>query len=161
MWLFVKNVIFTLLVPATVAFFLPLTLFSQPIAWPAQWDLRSIAGIVIVGFGVAIYFWSLWAFSVIGRATPAPIDAPKFVVLDGPFRYVRNPFYIGVVTAILGEALFFADSRFAIHAAIVALVFHLFVVLVEEPSLSQQFGASYARYKATVGRWLPGRPYAP
>jgi protein-S-isoprenylcysteine O-methyltransferase Ste14 len=80
-------------------------------------------------------------------------------VVSGLFKYVRNPFYVGVLTFILGEALFFWDWGVLVYAIVVALGFHLFVIAVEEPSLRDQFGDSYTRYKNAVRRWLPGRPY--
>jgi protein-S-isoprenylcysteine O-methyltransferase Ste14 len=161
MWLFMKNLLFTVFVPGVIAYFVPLRFLVRDPAMPAEWGVNHIFGLALAAIGTAIYFWALWAFSVIGRATPAPIDAPKFVVLSGPFRYVRNPFYIGVVTAILGEALFFFEWRIAAYAGIVAPGFHLFVVFYEEPSLKRQFGEAYLEYKAAVRRWIPGKPYRP
>jgi protein-S-isoprenylcysteine O-methyltransferase Ste14 len=161
MWLFIKNLLFTLILPGTIAVYVPLGWLVRDVSWPERPGLQHIAGLLLIATGAAIYFRCLWEFSVVGRATPAPIDAPKFVVRSGPFRYVRNPFYIGVVTFILGEAVFLADWRVAAYAAVVALGFHAFVVLVEEPSLEHQFGDAYLQYQKAVRRWIPGKPYSP
>jgi protein-S-isoprenylcysteine O-methyltransferase Ste14 len=161
MWLFIKNLLFTLIVPGTIAVYIPLGLIGRDASWPERLASQHVAGLLLIAIGAAIYFRCLWEFWVVGRATPAPIDPPKFVVRSGPFRYVRNPFYVGVVTFILGEAVFFADWRIAFYAAVVALGFHMFVIAVEEPSLEEQFGEAYLKYKKAVRRWIPGRPYTP
>jgi protein-S-isoprenylcysteine O-methyltransferase Ste14 len=161
MWLFIKNLLFTLILPGAIAVYVPLGYLARDLSWAGQLGVEHIAGLLLIAIGAAIYVRCLWEFAVVGRATPAPIDAPKFVVRTGPFRYVRNPFYIGVVSFIIGEALFFAEWRIAVYALIVALGFHTFVLLVEEPSLQDQFGETYLKYKRAVRRWIPGRPYSP
>jgi protein-S-isoprenylcysteine O-methyltransferase Ste14 len=161
MWLFIKNLLFTLVLPGTIAVYIPLGWIVRDASWPERLGIQHVAGLVLIAIGAVIYFRCLWEFAVVGRATPAPIDAPRFVVRSGPFRYVRNPFYIGVVTFILGEAVFFGTWSLVIYAAIVALGFHLFVLIVEEPSLERQFGEAYLHYKKAVRRWIPGSPYSP
>jgi len=101
----------------------------------------------------------VWDFAVIGRGTPAPIDAPKVLVVRGLFKYVRNPIYIGVSLVNLGWATYFASRAVLVYALMVAFAFHLFVVLVEEPSLRRLFGESYEDYRRSVRRWLPGNPW--
>jgi protein-S-isoprenylcysteine O-methyltransferase Ste14 len=105
--------------------------------------------------GAAIYFWCAWDFTFAGKGTPAPIYPPKELVATGLYRYVRNPMYAGILTLLLGEALFFASWRLLEYAGFVFLAFHLFVTLYEEPALRQKFGDSYKRYCATVSRWIP------
>jgi protein-S-isoprenylcysteine O-methyltransferase Ste14 len=63
--------------------------------------------------------------------------------------------YVGVVTMILGQALWFGSTSVLIYAAAVGLAFHARVVLFEEPRLTRMFGAAYADYCAYVPRWLP------
>jgi protein-S-isoprenylcysteine O-methyltransferase Ste14 len=76
-------------------------------------------------------------------------------VISGLYRYVRNPMYVGVVSIILGEALVLGSGGVLIYAAVVALGFHLFVVLYEEPTLRRTYGAQYDGYCTLVRRWLP------
>ena len=90
-----------------------------------------------------------------GHGTPAPFAPPRRLVVGGPFRYVRNPAYLCAVSIIAGQGLFLASTSVLVYAAVVALVFHLFVVLYEEPTLRETFGAEYVAYCREVPRWIP------
>ena len=105
--------------------------------------------------GTSTYLWCLWDFATFGRGTPAPIDAPKRLVVRGLYRYVRNPMYIGVLLVVIGWALYFASSVLLGYTAAIGLAFHLFVALYEEPALRKAFGAEYERYSSEVNRWVP------
>jgi protein-S-isoprenylcysteine O-methyltransferase Ste14 len=63
--------------------------------------------------------------------------------------------YVGVLAVVAGEGLLFESPAVLLWGAGLAVCFHLFVVLVEEPSLVRRFGAEYDRYRAHVRRWLP------
>lgn len=152
MALLVKNLLFTVLVPGTVAVAVPLTLARgrAPAAGP------GLAGAVaLLAIGAALYAWCVWDFATFGRGTPAPIDAPKKLVVRGLYRYTRNPMYVGVLAVILGWAALFRAASVAAYAVAVATCFHLFVVLYEEPHLRAEFGGAYDAYRARVARWLP------
>lgn len=154
MALLLKNLVFTLVVPGTVAVFVPLRIAdgcSVPSGWAAALAFPAFA------LGGAIYAWCVWDFASFGRGTPAPIDAPKKLVVRGLYRYTRNPMYVGVLAVISGWALLFRAGSLVLYAALVATVFHLFVVLYEERHLQRTFGPGYDAYCAQVGRWLPRR----
>ncbi len=68
---------------------------------------------------------------------------------------MRNPIYIGIVLIILGEALLFDSIPLAGYAVLLLALFHLRVVLHEEPQLRKKFGSSYVEYCAAVPRWVP------
>jgi len=102
-----------------------------------------------------MYFWCAWEFAVRGLGTPAPIAPTKYLVVSGLHRYIRNPMYIGVALAILGEAALFCAPNLAEYAALMLLIAHTFVVFYEEPTLHRQFGESYEEYRRTVPRWIP------
>ncbi|HYY05838.1 MAG TPA: methyltransferase, partial [Candidatus Limnocylindria bacterium] len=70
-----------------------------------------------------------------GHGTPAPFAPPRRLVVSGPFRYVRNPAYLCAVSIIVGQGLFLGSASVLVYAVVVALAFHLFVVLYEEPTL--------------------------
>ena len=101
------------------------------------------AGIAIVVAGAALALWCVLAFAVIGRGTPAPFDAPRRLVVRGPYRFVRNPMYIGAALALAGAALFYRSLALIGFTAAFMLVTHLFAVLYEEPTLRRTFGAEY------------------
>jgi protein-S-isoprenylcysteine O-methyltransferase Ste14 len=152
MVLLLKNLLFTALVPGTVAVLGPwLVAGDRP---PGSGAPRVVA-LLLLGLGGAIYGWCVWDFASFGRGTPAPLDAPKKLVVRGLYRFVRNPMYVGVLSVILGFAALFQTASLVVYAALVASCFHAFILLYEEPHLEREFGAEYAAYKARAGRWLP------
>jgi protein-S-isoprenylcysteine O-methyltransferase Ste14 len=80
---------------------------------------------------------------------------PTEFVVRGLFRYVRNPMSLGALTMMLGLALFCRSISILLFCALLFLVVHIFVVLVEEPGLENRFGDAYRQYKISVNRWLP------
>src|SRR5574342_223709 len=124
MRLVLKNVLFTLVVPGTVAVYAPLLIAGDFV--PAR-GLPFIVALVLLTTGGAIYAWCVWDFAVFGRGTPAPIDAPKRLVVRGLYRYVRNPMYVGVVTVICGWAISFWSPALVLYALCVWTCFHLVI----------------------------------
>jgi len=153
----VKTVIFTILVPGSVAVYIPRAIASDA----STPTLYSSIGFLPIALGVAIYLWCAWDFATAGQGTPAPIDAPKHLVVRGLYRFVRNPMYVGVLLILLGESLAFRSPRILVYAAIVFTFFNLFVILYEEPALKRKFGASYEEYLKKIPRWIPRRATAP
>ena len=143
MILFLKNLLFTLIVPGAVAVYAPLRLAAGREGLPSGWGAWQGVALLPLVCGGLIYFWCPWDFAAFGRGTPAPVDAPRRLVVRGLYRYVRNPMYVGVLLVIAGWALFFQSLPVLGYGAVVAMFFHLFVVAVEEPSLRGKFGRSY------------------
>jgi len=152
-WLFIKNVTFTLVIPATIVVYVPLRLLGPPAAFAAN-SVQAL-GLLPISIGAMFYFWCLWHFAHSGRGTPALIDPPKVLVTKGLFRNVRNPIYVGVSLILCGEVIWSASQTLAIYAIAVLIAFHLFVVLYEEPALRAKFGPSYEAYCRNVPRWIP------
>ena len=100
--------------------------------------------------------WCVFAFVRIGKGTPAPFDPPRRLVVRGPYRFVRNPMYIGGGLALGGAALFYESASLLAYAAAFLLAAHFFVVVYEEPTLRRGFGAEYEAYCQRVRRWRPG-----
>jgi protein-S-isoprenylcysteine O-methyltransferase Ste14 len=147
-----RTAVFTVIVPGTVAGYLPLRIVGRDGEAPSGW---SYVGVVPVAIGLLIYAWTAFDFAWTGRGTPAPIDPPRQLVVRGLYRYMRNPMYVGVLLVIVGEAALRRSWRTAEYALAVTAMFGVFVVLVEEPLLRSQFGTAYADYCARVPRWLP------
>ena len=101
MALLLKNLLFTVLVPGTVAVYIPL-LIARDLSSAS--GATFVMGLALLAIGIAIYAWCGWDFATFGRGTPAPIDAPKKLVVRGLYRYTRNPMYVGALTVILGWA---------------------------------------------------------
>ena len=154
--LILKNILFTFIVPGTVTVLVPYWLLT-PSYEPLPFDLGLFryGGVLFIGLGGALYFWCLWHFTVSGRGTPAPIDPTEALVVQGAYRWVRNPMYVAVVTVLLGEALFFEARVLFVYTAGAFAAFHLFILFYEEPTLRRQFGDGYRQYCDSVSRWFP------
>jgi protein-S-isoprenylcysteine O-methyltransferase Ste14 len=148
--------IFTVMVPGTVALLIPLRLIS---AVDARGSLTlgifRYLGILLILAGALIYLRCAWDFTFEGKGTPAPVDPPKELVVQGLYKYVRNPMYVGVLSIVVGQAVWFESMVLFGYTALVCLLFCSFVMLYEEPVLRHKFGDSYERYSKTVPRWLP------
>ena len=152
-----KTLIFTILVPGTILILVPWLLLQSSGGANLTLSLWLI-GLLPLLLGVGLYFWCAGAFTFIGKGTPAPIDAPIFLVREGSYRWVRNPIYIGVFSVLAGEVILFHSPWLLAYMLLAAVIVHLFVVFYEEPSLVRQFGESYETYLRTVPRWLPRYP---
>lgn len=149
-----KTLLFTLLVPGTMVGALPYWVASVDRSPMALGNARWL-GVLPLLLGVFIYALCAFDFSVTGRGTPFPLDPPRFFVARGLYRYVRNPMYVGVLLAFLGQALLYESDAIFLCAAAVWAGFHGVVLLYEEPILAKRFGETYRAYRARVPRWIP------
>jgi protein-S-isoprenylcysteine O-methyltransferase Ste14 len=152
MLLLLKNLLFTFLAPGTVAVLIPRSLSHDHVV-PSTASTVVASAFFLVG--VAIYAWCVWDFASFGRGTPAPIDAPKKLVVRGLYHYSRNPMYVGVLTVVVGWGVLYLDWHLFAYAACVGALFQSFIYFYEEPHLAELFGEEYTAYKVRVGRWLP------
>lgn len=152
MYLSLKSLAFTLIVPGTAAFYAPLWLAGST---EVGGGWVRIVALLAVAAGAVGYLWCVWDFAAFGRGTPAPIDAPKRLVVRGLYRCTRNPMYVSVLTVISGWALFFRDPALVAYGVVLGTCFHAFVVVYEEPHLRGEFGQSYVDYCDRVCRWMP------
>ena len=148
--LFVRAVIAFLALPGLVAFVVPWLIarpaptatFTNPLAW------------ALLGAGLVVLFGCVREFYVAGRGTLAPWAPPQTLVVSGLYRYSRNPMYIGVLLILIAWAIGFASWPLTIYAACIAILFHLRVLLHEEPFAARTFGNAWATYRARVPRWF-------
>jgi protein-S-isoprenylcysteine O-methyltransferase Ste14 len=144
---------------AFLLIYLPRRVLSwSGIARPAAMAGPQIIGIITASAGALIALWCIFNFVRIGRGTPAPFDPPRNLVIGGPYRFVRNPMYIGAALALGGAALFCQSLWLLAYGFAFLLVCHLFVVSYEEPTLRRTFGAEYEDYSRRVRRWWPRMP---
>ena len=158
MWLLLKNLLFTILVPGFIAGWVPLVYLLRRAPVPALWTWPHLLAAPPLIVGALVYLACVWQFATTGRGTPAPIDPPKKLVVRGLYRWVRNPMYLGVLLIVLGEVILFRHLTLLLYLVFLASAFQLFVVLYEEPALRRKFGAIYSDYCNSVNRWLPGKP---
>jgi protein-S-isoprenylcysteine O-methyltransferase Ste14 len=134
-----------------------------PLYWIFPWVRHAITrnsgllalAIILLVLGIAGYLWCALDFAFRGRGTPFPGDPPKVLVVKGLYKYVRNPMYISVLTVLLGECALFASWQLLEYSAAVAVMFHLFVLIYEEPALRRQMGPAYEDYCREMRRWVP------
>ena len=117
-----------------------------------------IPGGILMATGAALALACVAVFAGEGRGTPAPFDAPRDFVAVGPYRWLRNPMYLGAKGVMLGYALVIGSIAVIGVVVVFSLLTHLFVLAYEEPTLERRFGDSYRVYKQTVNRWLPAAP---
>jgi protein-S-isoprenylcysteine O-methyltransferase Ste14 len=150
----VKNILFAILVPGSVAGYVPYQLLrrSGDLSRPSISAL-TIIGVTIGLLGIGIAVHCIWEFAFHGQGTPAPFDPPKKLVAQGIYKHMRNPMYTGMLLILVGETLLFTNRDMLIYAIAVAAGFHLYVLLFEEPRLRKRFGESYEEYCRIVPRW--------
>jgi protein-S-isoprenylcysteine O-methyltransferase Ste14 len=155
-----------ILLPGTVTVLVPALLMTD--GGPRLgWGLGGIAGplIVLLGLaliaaGLALGVWTARLFAQTGKGTPAPWDPPRRLVVEGPYRYVRNPMISGVIAILLGESAVLGRPSMLIWLAAFVVINHIYFLLVEETGLIRCFGDEYREYKRHVPRWIPRRtPY--
>lgn len=140
--------------------FLLIYLPDRLLAWsgihhPPVIEAAQVVGIIIATAGAALALWCVVSFVHHGKGTPAPFDPPRHLVIRGPYRFVRNPMYIGASLALAGAALFYNSLSLLVYAVIFLFAASLFVLGYEEPKLRRSFGHEYDAYCHQVDRWLP------
>jgi len=121
-----------------------------------------VLGAILLVTGLMALIRAFVRFVMEGLGTPAPIAAPERLVVGGVYRYVRNPMYVAVLAAIVGQALFLGRLGLLLYAGVVWVAVAAFVRFYEEPTLTRRFGADYEAYRRAVPAWWPRlRPWVP
>jgi protein-S-isoprenylcysteine O-methyltransferase Ste14 len=155
-----RSVLWAVLLPGFVAGFAPWYFFGLDTVVIDRRNPAQMIGLVVIGAGVALTAACIVEFARRGRGTLSPLDPPRFLVVNGLYRYVRNPMYLGVATIGIGELLVWPSRGLLIWWMAWFAWVNVFVLVVEEPALRRQFGSSYDRYVRSVGRWIPRlRPF--
>ena len=151
MSLLVRNLLFTIVVPGTGAVWIPWWILTrggvtpEPVAWPA---------VICIAVGVALYFTCLGFFAMVGRGTPGPWDAPRYLVAAGPYRWVRHPFYVCAALLVVTVSLVTANAIFLVAGGLVLLLLGVRTP-IEERMLLHRFGDDYRKYIDHTGRFFP------
>jgi protein-S-isoprenylcysteine O-methyltransferase Ste14 len=160
MWMFLRHLFAIAALPGLVAVVVPLWLARENhVALTAPADVTTaawqVAGAGLLAIGLVLFSTSLYYFASRGRGTLAPWDPPRRFVVDGPYRFVRNPMISGVIFILLGEAAVLRSLPHAVWAGLVILINALYIPALEEPMLAERFGESYQQYKRGVRRFVP------
>jgi protein-S-isoprenylcysteine O-methyltransferase Ste14 len=152
------SAVFFLVAPCVVAGLIPW--------WLTGWDLREplpywapfrAAGALLLAAATVVLAHSFVRFVREGVGTPAPVAPTERLVVGGLYRYVRNPMYLAVVAAVVGQALVLGRPVLLLYAATVWATVAAFVRWHEEPALTHRFGAEYEEYRRSVPGWWPRR----
>jgi protein-S-isoprenylcysteine O-methyltransferase Ste14 len=157
-----KAIMFTLIVPCSVAIFIPLFVLKPETNFHFQGD--TLFGWLLIVAGAIGYISTALSFLIRGKGTPAIWfskslkflvgEEPSKAVTSGLYRFSRNPMYLSVFVFTAGIGFIHEDYFVLLYAAFVFLLFHLAVVFIEEPHLKKKFGESYSEYVNKTRRWL-------
>jgi protein-S-isoprenylcysteine O-methyltransferase Ste14 len=134
---------------------------ADPWASAGGWPVGRWLGPLVGLGGAALSYASFWTLVTRGRGTAFPTDPPVAMVVEGPYRWLRNPMYLGNLAVIGGSGLAVGSPLVLVYCALLAAATDAYVRLHEEPVLRTRHGATYDRYGATVARWMPHAPLAP
>lgn len=146
----------SLVLPITMAGVVPYIILTHfGLGDYSNWPLQLTVGILLVLIGLAMLVSTIRLFATVGKGTLAPWDPPTCLVIQGPYRFVRNPMISGVVFILLGQASLFSSVYLLLWSLIFVIVNTLYFIRFEEPGLSARFGDEYGTYCRHVHRWLP------
>jgi protein-S-isoprenylcysteine O-methyltransferase Ste14 len=124
--------------------------------WHLEWvpfRLRAILAAALVLLSACLGGWAIWG--MMRAKTPVePWKPTKTLLFRGPFRFSRNPIYIGMVALFLAAALVVDSGWFYAASPLFACALHFGVVLREEAYLKWKFGQPYEDYRKRVRRWM-------
>lgn len=154
--LVLRSLFFTILQPGVVAVLVPYLMLRRRGAKlvPEEWSATHFIGATLMLIGAIVLVICVARFMTEGKGTISPLDPTKELVVRGLYRYSRNPMYMGVVTLLTGEAIFWWSTAMAIYTAVVFVAFNLFIILHEEPRLERDFPQRYSEYRRKVRRWI-------
>jgi protein-S-isoprenylcysteine O-methyltransferase Ste14 len=156
MFVLARAVTYAALFIGFLLIFLPNRILSSTgIIQPSAIGAWQVAGMLLGAAGAALALTCIGTFVFVGRGTPAPFDPPRRLVVQGPYRFVRNPMYLGAGLVLAGAALFYQSIALLGYAGLFLLITHVFVVWYEEPTLRRTFEREYEAYCRRAGRWWP------
>jgi protein-S-isoprenylcysteine O-methyltransferase Ste14 len=123
-----------------------------PVTWRIIPAIPAI-GIVLLSMGAALAVWALALFR--NRRTPVyPTTTPTALVTSGPFRFTRNPMYLGIVLILFSLVLLIGSLPMLVAPVLFLLVMNLYYLPFEEAKMGKLFGEAYTTYRQRVRRWL-------
>lgn len=112
-------------------------------------------GAVTTVVGGALLTTAIVWFAREGVKPYPPIER---VVTTGPYAYVRNPMYVGVVMVMVGQGLLFGSLPVFVYGVAWLTAFAIFVRTIDDPFIIKRIGQPYHEYLESVPEWIPRRP---
>lgn len=116
---------------------------------------RRIGAIVLFILCSMLGLWSAWTMACRGAGTPLPMDAPRELVIEGPYRIVRNPMAVAGLGQAAAVGVWLGSWSVLAYVLTGGVVWHILVRPAEEADLARRFGPAYEDYRRRVGLWLP------
>ncbi|QTD37584.1 isoprenylcysteine carboxylmethyltransferase family protein [Polaribacter batillariae] len=153
--LLLRNFVFTILQSGTVVGLIPFLIVEPKLndMLTQQLKISHYLGMLIFTLGFFMMLICIRSFAIDGKGTLSPADPTKRLVIKGLYKFSRNPMYIGVLTILMGETIFFKSYQLLIYLLLIFIAFNIFIILVEEPRLRRDFGKEYLDYCKKVERW--------
>ncbi len=117
----------------------------------------NLVGILLIPIGMLLVIWANYTLLHIGKIglrNREPMQRPSNLVLVGPFRFTRNPIYLGCLLMMLGLVIVWSSVVTAFFLILVYIVFRYKFIKREEVILEEEFGEEYRDFKKRVGRWV-------
>jgi protein-S-isoprenylcysteine O-methyltransferase Ste14 len=117
----------------------------------------NLVGLLLIPVGFLLIIWANYALLHIGKIglrNREPMQKPSNLVLAGPYRFSRNPLYLGGLLALLGLVIVWSSVVTAILTILVYIIFKYLFIKKEELILEEEFGDEYRDFKKRVGRWV-------
>ncbi len=116
-----------------------------------------LVGVIVFVVGLSLYGAASYVLTHRGKGAFVEFDPPTVLVVDGPYRYVRNPVVACLLGTMLGEAISLSSTGVLLMFFCFLVLAHRQVTRLEEPLLRKRFGRAYDDYCAHVSRWIPRR----
>lgn len=157
-----RHLISILVFPVTVTLVVPALIVTPAgarpnLGSPLNIGLVIVGGLLIAG-GLGLWAWTVFLFDRIGKGTLGLgklMGEPVHLVVEGPYRHVRNPMISGVFAILLGEAAVAASRSLLLWFAVFLTLQEIAIRFWEEPHLTQRYGSEYVDYRQNVPRWIP------
>ncbi len=125
------------------------------LAPPVPLGWFRLFGVALMLVGVPLMAGCAYLLLVPGKDRAVPYDSPEGMSVIGPYKHIRNPFMLGFLLVLWGEAVFLKSVPLMVYALVMSLCIYFWIVAFEEPSLEDRYGEEYRRYKSQVPRWFP------
>jgi len=114
----------------------------------------NLGGVLFMGIGLLLTTWGVLTFKKNNTSINPHDEKPKKIIATGPFKFTRNPMYLGILTLLLGIAVLFGSVSAPISPLIFFITVNFGFIPYEERMLGKIFGEEYENYKKKVRRWV-------
>ena len=122
-------------------------------SFPIPIDLSSLLGLILIISGISLVFVS-FRFMRKMKTTFIPDGTPKVLISSGPFRFSRNPIYLGMLTFLVGVAFLMSSLSAIIISFVFGVIINFTWISHEEKKLKELFSEDWENYSSKVRRWI-------